>query len=70
MEAGSVFFWILILAGSVLVFLAVREIITWYWKIDTIIKNQDTQIQLLKELLKEKQQAKTVPTGSEINLNV
>lgn len=70
METGSTFFWILILAGGALAFLAIREIMTWYWKIDTIIKNQDTQIQLLQQLLKEKQQAKPVPTGSKIDLNV
>jgi hypothetical protein len=37
----------------VVIFLAIREIMTWYWKIDTMIKNQNETNRLLSEILKE-----------------
>lgn len=33
------------------IFLAVRAIMLWYWKINTIVDNQQAQIKLLQELL-------------------
>jgi hypothetical protein len=34
-----------------LIFLALRAILLWYWKVDIIVKNQEEQIRLLNELL-------------------
>lgn len=32
-------------------FLALRALVLWYWKVDQMVSNQQTQIQLLRELL-------------------
>lgn len=37
-------------------FMAIRELTTWYWKIDTIITNQERQIELLTELLNQREE--------------
>lgn len=50
-----------------LVFLALRELMTWYFKIDTIIKNQDIQIAYQKAILEELKK-KNHPVGSEVQL--
>jgi ABC-type phosphate transport system auxiliary subunit len=42
--------FIVIAVISLLLFLAVRELMAWYWKINTIIKNQEIQIHLLKKI--------------------
>lgn len=39
------------LAISVAFFLIVRAIVLWYWKIDVIVKNQEEQIALLRQLI-------------------
>lgn len=52
---------------GVLVFLALRELMTWYFKIDTIIKNQDIQISYQKAILEELKK-KNHPVGSEVQL--
>jgi hypothetical protein len=57
----------LIVAGAIILFLAVREIMTWYWKIDTILKYQQEQTGLLKQLLDEiRKQNNTIPAGTEV----
>jgi hypothetical protein len=33
------------------IFLAIRAIMLWYWKINTIVDNQQMQIRLLQDLL-------------------
>lgn len=59
----------LIVAGAILLFLAVREIMTWYWKIDTIIKHQSEQSELLRQVLAElKKRNQRIPTGTEVEL--
>jgi hypothetical protein len=59
----------LIVAGAIILFLAVREIMTWYWKIDTILKYQQEQTGLLKQLLDEiRKQNNTIPAGTEVDL--
>lgn len=58
---------IILLAGIVvmiLIFLAIRAIILWYWKIDTIVLNQEKQIALLRELVNQKK-PKERPVGTE-----
>lgn len=39
------------LVGLVLFFLIIREIVTWYYKINLLVKQQNDQTQLLKEIL-------------------
>lgn len=34
-------------------FLLLRSFFLWYWKINTVIKHQETQIELLRELVRE-----------------
>jgi hypothetical protein len=59
----------LIVAGAIILFLAVREIMTWYWKIDTILKYQQEQTDLLKQLLDEiRKQNNTIPAGTEVDI--
>lgn len=41
--AGS----IIVIVIGILLFLALRQVVLWYWKVDTIIKNQELTNQLL-----------------------
>lgn len=52
---------------TIVVFIAIRELVTWYFKIDTIIKNQDIQIAYQKAILEELKK-KNHPVGSEVQL--
>lgn len=45
---------ILVLVVFVVIFFAVRAVMLWYWKIDVIVMNQQKQIDLLTELIKQK----------------
>ena len=46
------FFGILLTFGFfVLVFLALRTLLLWYWKVNIIIENQEKQIALLSRLI-------------------
>jgi hypothetical protein len=56
---------LLIGSGVVVLFLAVRSLFLWYWKVDTIVANQEIQIALLKELLDEH---KTIKPGAKVEL--
>jgi uncharacterized membrane protein YfbV (UPF0208 family) len=38
---------------SILVFLIIRELVMWYWKINKRLKKQERQIELLEEILRE-----------------
>ncbi len=45
---------ILIILGSlILFFLIVRELVTWYWKMNKIVRIQKEQNQILLEILDE-----------------
>lgn len=48
---GSVTVFVIVAFVCIIIFLAIREIMTWYWKIDTIIRNQEIQTALLQRLL-------------------
>jgi hypothetical protein len=50
--AGEIASLLMIVGICLLIFLAIRAIMLWYWKIDTIVDNQETQIQLLNSILK------------------
>ncbi len=39
---------IIAIAFFILVFFLVRSILLWYWKVDVIVKNQETQTDLLQ----------------------
>ncbi|CCV66475.1 hypothetical protein BN85314540 [Paracholeplasma brassicae] len=41
------------LVVTILVFLIIRELVMWYWKINKRIKKQERQIELLEEILRE-----------------
>lgn len=42
-----------ILVIVVIVFLLIRELLTWYWKLNTIVKQQEEQTELLKQIFKQ-----------------
>lgn len=44
--------FVVIAAIGLVLFLAVRAIMLWYWRIDSIIENQEKQIEALKAILK------------------
>ena len=50
-ETTSLFIAIAII---VIVFLVAREIVLWYWKINTIVKNQEKTNFLLKKYMESK----------------
>jgi hypothetical protein len=43
--------FLLVIAICIGVFLALRALMLWYWKVDRIVDNQQSQIKLLQELL-------------------
>jgi len=72
---------ILIVAISALIFILVRSIFLWYWKINTIVENQEKQNLLLEYLLRSqmgndkvdmllgnKSQSKSNSTTEEFNI--
>ena len=66
-DSSSLAAGIIVLGIGVLIFLVLRQVMIWYWKIDHIIKNQETTNTLLSQnnallneqilFLKEKRQA-------------
>jgi hypothetical protein len=44
---------ILALVIIILIFWAIRALLHWYWKVDIIVANQQKQIDLLTELIKQ-----------------
>jgi hypothetical protein len=54
-EILGLFFFFVVIA---LLFIAIRSLVLWYYKIDTILQNQEKQIALLSELLSEARKAK------------
>jgi len=47
--SGSIIGGVVTLVVLFLLFLALREVVMWYWKINTIIENQATQIRTQQE---------------------
>lgn len=45
---------IIVIIVFVLIFFAFRAVMLWYWKVDVIVANQQKQIDLLTDLLKQK----------------
>ena len=52
MDTDSLLIYLLILLAVVVVFLLIREVLCWYWKINARIELQEEQIKLQKETLK------------------
>ncbi len=48
---GEIFGLLLSLAIFILIFLALRGLFLWYWKINLMILNQEKQIDLLRKLV-------------------
>ena len=46
--------FVLAIAIVIIVFLVAREIVLWYWKINTIVKNQEKTNLLLKKYFDSK----------------
>lgn len=51
-DFGSIFAFLFAVGICILIFLALRQIMLWYWKVDTIIQNQEKQIELMEEQIK------------------
>jgi CHASE3 domain sensor protein len=49
----ELFALVLIIGFCFMLFLALRAVVLWYWKINEIVNNQQQQIRLLTDLLKE-----------------
>ena len=43
----------LALAATIIVILIIREIVTWYWKINEIVRMQQEQQEVLEKIRKE-----------------
>ena len=52
-DVPGIFSLLLGIGILILVFLAFRSIMLWYWKVDSIIKNQEKLNELLEELAKK-----------------
>jgi len=50
-QSEALFSFLIVVAIAILLFLVLRAIVLWYWKIDTIVSNQQKQIELLTKIL-------------------
>ncbi|HEY9048260.1 MAG TPA: hypothetical protein VIN08_20275 [Ohtaekwangia sp.] len=57
----ELFVFVLAIGFCILLFLALRALFLWYWKINEIVNNQKTQIRLLSDLLQEIKKNSTKP---------
>jgi uncharacterized membrane protein YqiK len=62
---GSTFIFLLGFSICIVLFLALRMLFLWYWRVDTIVENQEIQIRLLKKLLEE---SRTIKPGTEVEM--
>jgi hypothetical protein len=60
-----IFYIILSLFIFLIIFLLIREIMCWYWKINISVQNQESIIKLLTEINTKLENAKTEKTISE-----
>jgi hypothetical protein len=51
----------------IILFLALRMLLLWYWRIDTVVELLKTQVQLLEEI-KEQNAQRIINTGSTVEL--
>ncbi len=51
---GDITSALIAIAFLVIVFLVARELVLWYWKINTIVKNQEKTNFLLKKYMESK----------------
>lgn len=49
-EGLSLIELIIVLAIFIAIFLALRNVMLWYWKVNAIVKNQETIIELLRKI--------------------
>ncbi|MDD3477644.1 MAG: hypothetical protein PHP32_02100 [Candidatus Izemoplasmatales bacterium] len=45
--------FLIIFGVTILLFLLIRELVTWYWKMNKIVRLQSEQIRLLQDILSE-----------------
>ncbi|KQC00383.1 hypothetical protein AQF98_12925 [Pedobacter sp. Hv1] len=50
LRAGDIVLFLFGLGICIAVFLVLRQLFLWYWKVEVVIKKQDEQIQLLKSI--------------------
>jgi hypothetical protein len=55
---------LIVLGFTVVAFIVLRIFFLWYWKIDTIVENQEKQIVLLKHLVEQ-----TKPETAQVTSN-
>jgi hypothetical protein len=70
-SAATVFFaFIFFIAVCLGIFLIIRSIMLWYWKVDVIVKNQDLHTELLHrqiQLLEQQNKLLTIIEVQEVN---
>lgn len=49
----SILLFITVAFGALLVFIILREVFLWYWRIPTLIKNREEQNRLLRKIAGE-----------------
>lgn len=47
---GSVFVFLIALGISIAIFLILRQVLLWYWKVELALQKQDEQIHLLRSI--------------------
>lgn len=52
-ETGNFFSLFIFLGICLLIFLAIRSIVLWYWKINAIVENQEKQLDALNSILQK-----------------
>lgn len=53
-DIGSLIFGVIItFIICIVIFLIIRSILLWYWKVDVILKNQEQQTALLKQIFEQ-----------------
>jgi len=60
-------FWIII---ALIIFIVSREVMLWYWKINSIVKNQEEQIDIMDEILEQLKIANQQPSNEQTEYNV
>lgn len=62
---GEIMLLLFTLGFFLLLFLALRALLLWYWKVNIIIENQEKQIHLLSKLAQEVKSSYTDPATIE-----
>jgi hypothetical protein len=62
---------VILILGGVVVFFIMRVVMLWYWRIDTLVVNQEKQIELLNHIINgtkpEEKQGKSTPAAKKFS---